>query len=188
MQTSFENSFRYLDEVELRRLHQRFSHPSAHRLYQLLKHVGDEPNHKVLDYLRKFCVHCKKYAKLPGRFKSTLRQDVIFNHSVIFDVMYLNNYPILHVVDEATRLQAARSLKNLLAQNTWDATKLCWIDTYLNPDYIVHDAGTNFTSRELRHHDSSMDIITKSGPVEAYWSIRIFERYHSTLRRAYKVI
>ena len=33
-----------------------------------------------------------------------------------------------------------------------------------------------------------MGISTKNVPVKAYWSIRITERYHFILRRAYKII
>lgn len=103
--------------------------------------------------------------------------------------MYIDNSPILHVVDEATRFQAARWLQNISARHTWDTLRLCWIDVYLGPpDYILHDAGKNFVSREFRQFAISMAITTKNVPVEAHWSIGIVERYHAVLRQAYKVI
>ena len=60
---------------------------------------------------------------------------------------------------------------------------------YIGPlDYIISDAGTNFVSKEFTKYANSMAITTKLVPVEAHWSIGIVERYHSVLRRAYKVI
>jgi Reverse transcriptase (RNA-dependent DNA polymerase) len=64
-----------------------------------------------------------------------------------------------------------------------------WIDTYIGPpDNIIHDAGTNFASKEFKQHTNSFAIITKAAPVEAHWSIGIVERYHPVLKRAYTII
>jgi hypothetical protein len=67
--------------------------------------------------------------------------------------------------------------------------RLCWIDTYLRPpDYVVHDAGKNFTSKEFRQYAFLLAITTKCVPVKAHWSVGLVERAHATLRRAYQVI
>jgi hypothetical protein len=80
-------------------------------------------------------------------------------------------------------------LKNVTAKHTWETLRLCWIDVYLGPpEYIQHDAGKNFVSKEFRQHATIMAIITKFVSVEAQWSIGIVERYHAMLRRAYEVI
>ena len=58
--------------------------------------------------------------------------------------MYLDNpaVPALHAVDEATRFQTARFLKDISAEIVWDTLRACWIDTYVGPpDMLVHDAG-----------------------------------------------
>jgi DNA-binding protein Fis len=112
MQTYIDQSFDlnlcYLIETELRQLHKRFDHSSIRKLHDLLERVDHEVKKPVLEKLIKFCTFCQKYAKSPERFKFTLRDDVNFNHSVIVDVMYVENSSILHVIDEATRFQAAR--------------------------------------------------------------------------------
>ena len=188
---SFAQNPCYLTDVELRQLHRRFGHPSAMRLYNLLERAGhsDDLSKKAIDKLTKFCTQCQKHGKSPGRFKFTLREDVNFNYSIITDIMYIDGSPILHVIDEATRFQAARWLNNISAKHTWDVLRLCWIDTYVGPpDYIVHDAGTNFVSKEFRQFAHSMSITTKSVPVEAHWSIGMVERYHAVLRRAHSII
>lgn len=103
--------------------------------------------------------------------------------------MYIDNSPILHMVDEATRYQAAKWLQNVTAKYTWDALQLCSIDIYLGPpDYIYHDAGKNFVSRKFCQLATSLGSTTKSVSVEAHWSIGLIEQYHAVLRRAYKVI
>ena len=103
--------------------------------------------------------------------------------------MYIDGNPVLHIVDEATRFQAARWLQNISAKHTWDVLRLCWIDAYLGPpEYIIHDAGKNFVSKEFRQYATSMAVTTKSVPVEAHWSIGLMERAHPVLRRAYKII
>jgi hypothetical protein len=112
MQTYIDQSFDlnscYLIETELRQLHRRFDHSSIKKLHDLLERADHEVKKPVLEKLIKFCTFCQKYAKSSGRFKFTLRDDVNFNYSVIVDVMYVENSLILHVIDEATRFQAAR--------------------------------------------------------------------------------
>ena len=63
------------------------------------------------------------------------------------------------------------------------------MDTYVGPlDFITHDAGKNFISKEFRQLAASLGIATKSVLVEAHWSIGIMERAHLILRRVYQVI
>ncbi|KHJ30188.1 hypothetical protein EV44_g3772 [Erysiphe necator] len=131
-----------------------------------------------------------EYRGAPNRFKFNLKDlDLQFNHLILVDIMYIDNNPVLHIVDEATNFQAARWLKNFSAKHTWDAIRACWIDTYIGPpNCIVADAAKNFVSKEFHHNASSMAISMKNVPVEAHWSIGKVERYHSCIRRAYKII
>lgn len=188
---SFTSNPCFLTDVELRRLHRRFGHPSVERLYKLLYNAGHEVERETLNQLAKFCHFCQKFGKSPGRFRFTLREqdDVNFNFNIIVDVMYINNSPVLHIVDEATRFQAGRWLQDISAKHTWDILRMCWIDTYLGPpDQITHDAGKNFISKEFKHYATTMGIQTKGVPVEAHNSVGIVERYHGPLRRAYQII
>ena len=104
-------------------------------------------------------------------------------------VMYIDGSPVLHVIDEGTRFQTARWLRNLSARQTWDTLRSCWVDTYVGPpNFIFHDAGKNFVSKEFRQYAGAMAIATRCVPVEAHWSIGIMERAHLALQRAYHVI
>ena len=159
----------YLTDVELRRLHRRFGHPSVDRLVRTLKRAGhdDHKHRKILEQISQVCQYCQKYGRSPGRFKFTLRDDVYFNYSLVVDIMYIDG-PILHVVDQAIAFQAARWLQNISAKHVWETLRLCWIDVYTGPpDVIVHDAGTNFDSAEFRRETGAMAIRTKCIPVEA---------------------
>lgn len=180
-----------LTDEELRRLHRRFGHPSAGRLARLLRQSGHDYNRAAIDQLTKFCSTCQKHGKAPGRFKFTIKNDLQFNHSVIIDIMYLDSpaMPVLHLVDEATRFQNARFLKDISAETVWDTLRACWIDTYVGPpDMLIHDAGKQFTSAEFSSKAKAMSIEVKCVPVEAHHSIGMVERYHAPLRRAYEII
>lgn len=94
--------------------------------------------------------------------------------------------PILHVVDEATRFQAAVWLNEVSAVSLWCALRCRWIDVYLRPpDVIAHDAGMNFTSRPFAANADMLHISTKSIPVESANLMLIVERYHVSLHRAF---
>lgn len=186
---SFATNPCYLTDVELRRLHRRFGHPSVERLQKLLYRAGHEVDSSTIDKLTKFCHYCQKHGKSPGRFRFTLKDDINFNYNVIVDVMYISGAPLLHIVDEGTRFQAGKWLQDISAKHTWDILRTCWIDTYLGPpDLITHDAGKNFISNEFKQYASVMGITTKGVPVEAHNSIGMVERYHGPIRRAYQII
>ena len=190
VQESFDYNPCYLTSTEIHRLYRRFGHPSAEKLYRVLKRSRhDDVDKKAIDHLTKYCSFCQKYGRSPGRFKFTLREDLDFNHSVYVDIMYINGSPVLHIIDEATRYQAARWLQNISAKHTWDILRACWIDTYIGPpEYITHDAGRNFISKEFQQYATAMAISTKAVPVEAHWYVGLVERAHPALRRAYQII
>lgn len=48
------------------------------------------------------------------------------------------------IIDEATRYQVARWMKDISTKHTWDPLRMCWIDRYIGRrEYITHDAGKN---------------------------------------------
>jgi hypothetical protein len=117
---SFDQNPCYLTDVELKRLHRRFGHPSVERLTRILERSGHDVNSKTLDHLTRYCHHCQKHGKSPGRFRFTLRDDIDFNYSIVVDIMYIDGAPLLHIVDKGTRFQAGRWLQNISAKHTWD--------------------------------------------------------------------
>lgn len=135
------SSTSYLTESELRNLHRRFGYPSARRLNDILERAGHkEYNHRViLEKIGKFCEKCQRYGPTPRHFKFTLRDmDICFNYSIYVDILYIDDQPVLHVVDEATRFQAARFLPSMASTSVWETLRACWIDTYLvHPKLLI---------------------------------------------------
>ena len=123
----FDHNSCYLIDTELRQLHRCFDHSSALKLRRILERFGhdDDLIKTALNKLTEYCTFCQKHEKSPERFKFTLREDVNFNYSIIVDIMYIDNEPILHVIDEATRFQSTRWLANISARHTWDTLRLC---------------------------------------------------------------
>jgi hypothetical protein len=145
----------YLIMIELGQLHRRFEHSSAERLYRILERSRHDDDSKwlqtALNKLIKFCKFCQMHDKSPDRFKFKLRDDLEFNYCIVVNIMYVENSLILHVIDEVTRYQVVRWLKNITAKHTWKTLRLCWIDVYLSLlEYIQHDAEKNFVSTEFR--------------------------------------
>ncbi|KHJ30810.1 hypothetical protein EV44_g3573 [Erysiphe necator] len=141
----------FLTYTELRRLHRRFGHPAAHRLQRLLERAGhNDINYGEIKRLTDFCEQCQKHGKSPGRFKFKLRDEINFNFTILVDIMFIDNSPILHIIDEATRYQAAQWLSNMTSEHVWDTLCYAWINTYLGPpDYIITDAGKNFLGKNF---------------------------------------
>ncbi|KAI1007325.1 hypothetical protein K3495_g906 [Podosphaera aphanis] len=141
-------------------------------------------------FLVKHCELYQKHGPSPRIFKFSLRDnDCCFNQTIYVDVIFIESNPVLHVVDEATRFQAAQFLKGQTTQDIWDALRCSWIDVYVGPpDLIVHDAAKNLTSKETQQYAQSIGTGTKCIPVEAHHSNGIVERYHAPLRRAFNII
>ena len=110
---SLNINFCFLTEVELRRFHRRFEHSSVRRLHQMLKRSDHNVKMKALRHLTKYCEHCQKHDKSSNKFSFTIKNDIDFNYNIIVDIFCIQNKPMLHIVDEATRFQAERWLKNI---------------------------------------------------------------------------
>jgi hypothetical protein len=144
----------------------------------------------LVKHLNKICHFCQTNRKAPGRFKFSLKDDLIFNAEIIVDIMYLESKPVLHIVDAATAFQAAKFLrKDISTTSVWEALRICWIDIYLGPPNIITtDAGKQFTSAKFHQEAQAMSIQVKEVPVEAHHSIGKVERYHQMLRKAYTIL
>lgn len=125
----------FLTETKLRRLYRRFGHPSAQNLHTIfIQSAYNEVEKEQIDYLNKFWNYCQKNKgpPPPKRFRFNIQEnDIQFNHSIIFDRIYSENHPILHIIDDATCCQAARWLKNITAKYTWNKIRACWTDVYI---------------------------------------------------------
>ena len=111
-------------------MHRQFAHPSAGKLYNLLKQAGLEAvDCSTLKQLEEITAKCEPWQRIknaPLRFRVSMgHEDVRFNARAYVDIMYLNGRPVLHIVDGPTRFSAARFLTQLGTDNVWEAILLC---------------------------------------------------------------
>lgn len=148
----------HLTEKELRNVHSRFSHRSVQKPNKVLKReTGNKIGKhtcKLLRQIKQQCHYCQKFGAKPQRFKFTLRNDSIsFKKKIYCDILKIEKVPVLHVVDESTRFQAATRLSNMTVEELCTALKACCINVYLGPpDIINRDAGTNFVARTFQEN------------------------------------
>ena len=186
-------SINYLTDIELRQLHRRFKHSLINKLVRTLKRADyNDPAHRqMLQQITDFCTFCQKHSRSPDRFKFTLKNEnnAYFNHTIVIDVLYIDDNPILQIVDEKTSFQIARWLTNISASHIWDMLRLCWINVYVeSSDVIVHDAETNFDNIEFRQNAKTLNIQTKCVFIEVANSIGLIKKYHVSLKRVYLII
>ena len=115
---------------ELLKLHRSFGHPSVTGLCNIVKRTRpDEMKTSVraaIADITKRCNTCAKLSSRPQRFRLSVGTDNLhFNSILVADVMYINQKPVLHVVDEATQFSAALYLRSISATDTWNALVRC---------------------------------------------------------------
>ena len=189
-----EVSYSLYTEIELRKLHRSFGYPSVNSLLKVLKIAGAHEVtsnvKKVLKEITQECKACAEYASKPKRFQLTVGRDELrFNHGVVVDLMWIENRPVLHIVDEATHFAAACFLHNVSTETVWKSFLKCWSRVYLDPpDFIRADQGTQLVSKEFLQSCEADGIRVVEAPTESSWTLSHVERYHGPLRNAYKRI
>ena len=72
-------------------------------------------------------------------------ENLRFNETLFIDVVYIDNRPVLHLVDSATHFIAARFLADMTVKTVWCTIFECWASIYTGlPNRIRVDAGSNF--------------------------------------------
>lgn len=177
--------------LELKKLHNRFAHPSVTALINLLKRSGlDEmpsETRRMLEDIARKCKECEKYAPKPAIFKVSMPEDTIeFNHEIEVDLFFIHNKPILHIIDRGTRYSVARFISSQSAEYVWNVIVDAWVTVFTGfPNIIAHDQGTNFDSAFFQGMCSEFGIVTKRTPTQSHNSLSICERYHHIIRRVF---
>jgi hypothetical protein len=98
-----------LIEIELRRLHRRFDHFSARRLYEILERSEHEIEFRAIEHFIKYCHHCQMHDKFSERLIFSIRdEDIQFNYNIVIDILHMkwksvDNKFVLHIINEAIR-------------------------------------------------------------------------------------
>jgi len=183
--------------MELHRMHRNFFHPSARKLFNVLKRAYpyscNSETLKQLEAISKNCTRCQQ-KRTPHRFKVALPNDeIIFNGVVALDLTWLDvgkklKAAVLHIVDTHTHFQNAVFLKGGSARDVWDAFIEAWSSVYVGyPTTLKTDHGKVFTSKSWRDWSSMAGISLDSG-IESHNSCGVVERYHDPLRKIFTAI
>ena len=178
---------------QLLKLHKQFFHPSAQKLFNLLRRARPEEatpeTLAILEDLSKRCDPCQRIQNAPRRFRVSFGADhVRFNERILLDVMYINGKAILHIVDEGTHLSAARFLADVSTKTIWKTILECWACIYTGlPNRMLVDQGSAFGPLFVSIGAISNVDVQRTG-IEAHSSLGIGERYHQPLRQTYRKI
>lgn len=117
--------------TQLHRLLSNFYHPSAAKLYNLLRRSRPQETtpstRAILEDLADHCVLCRKISRGARIFRISLgAEDVIFNERVLMDIMYRGNTRVLHVVVDQTKFSAAAFRRNVETDSLWATLIKFW--------------------------------------------------------------
>ena len=142
--------------TQLGRLHRQFFHPSATKLFNLLKRSrpGDTTPEtlKTLKELSQRCDPCQRIQHAPTRFRVSLgSEEATFNERILLEIMYLDGKPVLHIVDDGTKFGAAHFLSDISTETIWNTIVKCWASIYTGLLHgIIIDQGSHFGSKFIK--------------------------------------
>ena len=180
----------FFSKPQLKKLHRNFCHPSADKLFKLLKRARpDETTPETLETLKKIskcCDPCKRIQNGLTRFRVSLgRENTRFNDEVMLDIMYIDGKPILHIVDDSTHFSAARYLPNVSTKTIWATIVECWASMYTGlPNAIRFDQGSQLGNFLISIGTISGIQVNRSG-IETHNALGIGERYHHIITAQY---
>lgn len=192
-QMSFRTTF-FFTRTQLTRLHRQFSHPSAHKSYNLFKRSRPEnatpaTSENLKDILRR-CDPCQRIQRAPVRFRVTLgAENIKFKDRVFLDILCIDREPVLQIIDEGSKFGASRFLPDSSTTTIWKTILECWACVYTGlRSRIITDQGSKFGDQFIHIARTANVDVDRTG-VEAHSSLGIGgERYHEPLRTTFRKI
>lgn len=97
---------------ELTRIHLHFMNHEAQRLFALI--ARSDPSKaspfvkKLIEPISNAFPTCQTFKSAPLKFKSTIPSDyLIFNHTISIELIWLDENPAIHIIDEQTGFRNA---------------------------------------------------------------------------------
>ena len=107
------------------------------------------------------------------------------------DAMWLKildkKVPVLHIVDVATKYQAACVFYGEKSHDFQKALQRTWFRHFGIPSELWTDEGQGWAADELLGYFTNLNIKHTVSPGEAHQRIGLVERYHQVLRKAAEV-
>ncbi len=92
-------------------------------------------------------------------------------------------------MNETTRFQIEKWLKNITVRHVWNQLRICWIDIYFESfDLIISNANKQFIAWKFKQYAFNMSIKINIISIETHHSIDMIERYHDSFRKVYAII
>ena len=173
----------------VQRLHRNLGHPDPQQLTELLASRG--ASDIVLEAARQYhCVACQRYKKPNKASPAQLPTADSFNQVMQADVLWIKlvpkKYPILSMVDTATKFQAASVLYGERTSDFLHALERGWIRHFGCPTLITEE-GRGWASDEMLTWTSDMNVQHMISPGETHTRLGIVERRHAVLRKAVEI-
>ena len=163
----------FYSQAEIERLHRHFFHPSSKKLYDLLRRseLGQTTENLkgIIDSVSKACTKCQEFSARPFRFRASIPDDeIVYNHELALDLLWLDKKPVLHVVDTHTSFQNAVFIQDKTPEGLWRSFTECWSTVYLGlPNVLRIDQEASFNTCLLYTSPSPRDLSTSRMPSSA---------------------
>ena len=172
----------------VQRLHRNLGHPTPLALAELLASRG--ASDVVVEVAKQYqCSACQMYHRpnqpAPASLSVKAKR---FNEVLQADVLWVKlgstKHPILSVIDEATRFQAAIAVKGERSEHLINALERGWVRHFGLPTQLHTDEGRGWLSEIMSQWTSDHDITHTVAPGEAHTRLALVERRHAVLRKA----
>ena len=174
----------------VQRLHRNLGHPSAETLTDLLTSRGASA--EVLSASRNYqCSACLRYKKPNQVAPASTKQVKEFGEVLQADVFWIRSgskkFPILSVIDMATKYQVAALVHGEKGEDLLHALERAWVRHFGLPRKLVTDEGRGWVGSVLEEWTNFHGIEHEVAPGEAHSRLALVERRHSVLRKAIEV-
>ena len=147
---------------------------------------------EVLKVAREFhCSACERYRKPNTSAPAALPQASHFNEKLQADVMWIklgkDKIPIVHIIDLATKYQAAAVVKSEKASNFIKALERGWFRHFGIPKELITDEGRGWLHEDMANLLAEHNILHTVVPGEAHTRMGAVERRHQVLRKAVEI-
>ena len=169
---------------KIKKLHKQFCHPSADKLYKLIKDSGVEDSdiRKLIKMITENCSTCKKFRKTPSRPIVGFPTASMFNQMVAVDLKAIDhNLYILHMVDHATRYSAACLIRNKRKETIVKGLMEYWCRIFGFPTFLLSDNGGEFVNSDIVNFAETFNITLKTTAAESPWSNGLCEKHNGIL-------
>lgn len=166
------------------KLHQVFGHAGKEKIYNMYKEAKGEDHElrKELEELEKTCDVCLSMKRPYPRPRSCLPLSSNVNEVVAMDIKFINQKPVLHLIDTFSRFSACCFLRNKSAEAVVEAIFRIWISVIGRPTRsFFTDNGTEFNNETVRDMARMLEVGVKFTPIESPASNGICERHNQII-------